>query len=107
MTHSLITRRGVLSGAAATGALVAGGSFKAHAADTVVGFVYVGSRTDFGWNQSHAVAAAALKKIPGIKVVEEENVPETAAVAKTMESLITLDGARSSSARRSVTSIRS
>ena len=63
MTHSLITRRGVLSGAAATGALVAGGSFKAHAANTVVGFVYVGSRTDFGWNQSHAVAAAALKKI--------------------------------------------
>ena len=29
----------------------------------------------------------------GMKIVEEENVPETAAVAKTMESLITLDGA--------------
>ena len=29
-------------------------------------------------------AAAELKKMPGIKVVEEENVPETAAVQKTM-----------------------
>ena len=93
MTHTLTTRRGVLSGAAATSALIASGSFKARAADTVVGFIYVGSRADFGWNQSHAVAAAALKQIPGMKVVEEENVPETAAVAKTMKSLITLDGA--------------
>ena len=65
MTHTLTTRRGVLSGAAATSALIASGSFKAHAADTVVGFIYVGSRADFGWNQSHAVAAAALKQIPG------------------------------------------
>ena len=35
----------------------------------------------------------ALKNIPGITVVEEENVPETDAVAKTMESMIKLDGA--------------
>jgi hypothetical protein len=46
MTHTLTTRRGVLSGAAATSALIASGSFKAHAADTVVGFIYVGSRAD-------------------------------------------------------------
>jgi hypothetical protein len=38
MTHTLTTRRGVLSGAAATSALIASGSFKAHAADTVIGF---------------------------------------------------------------------
>jgi basic membrane protein A and related proteins len=31
--------------------------------------------------------------LPGVKVLEEENVPETAAVAKTMESMIKLDGA--------------
>ena len=37
--------------------------------------------------------AAALKKMPGIKVVEEEKVPETDAVEKTMESMINLDGA--------------
>lgn len=93
MTHPLITRRGLLAGAGAAGALLATGSWKAMAADTTVGFIYVGARNDFGWNQSHAVAAAQLKGVPGIQVIEEENVPETAAVAKTMESMITLDGA--------------
>jgi basic membrane protein A len=46
--------------------------------------IYVGPRDDFGYNQAQAQAAAELKKMPGIKVVEEENVPETAAVQKTM-----------------------
>ena len=32
--------------------------------------------------------------MPGVKVVEEENVPETDAVSKTMESMINLDGAK-------------
>jgi basic membrane protein A and related proteins len=41
----------------------------------------------------HAAAAAALKKMPDIKVVEEEKVAETDACEKTMESMINLDGA--------------
>ncbi len=65
----------------------------ARAAEAIIGIVYVGPRDDFGWNQAHAVAAAALKTIPGVKVVEEENVPETDACSKTMESMINLDGA--------------
>ena len=52
-----------------------------------------GARDDFGWNQAHAVAIKALKEVPGVKVVEEENVPETDAVSKSMESMINLDGA--------------
>lgn len=91
MKYYQITRRGFMAGAAGS-ALVASG-MKAYAADTTVGFIYVGSRNDFGWNQSHAIAAASLKAMPGIKVIEEENVPETIAVAKTMESMVTLDGA--------------
>src|SRR5271156_6226065 len=63
------------------------------AADLTVGIVYVGARDDFGWNQAHAVAIKSLKEVPGVKVVEEENVPETDACAKTMESMINLDGA--------------
>jgi basic membrane protein A and related proteins len=59
-----------------------------------VGILYSGARDDYGWNQSHAVAARALKAVPGIKVVEEERVPETVAAAKTMESMIQLDGAK-------------
>ena len=65
----------------------------AFAADLTIGIIYVGSRDDYGWNQAHAVAAKALAEVPGVKVVEEENVPETIAVAKTMESMIELDGA--------------
>ena len=53
-----------------------------------VGVIYVGPRDDFGYNQSQAAAAAELKKMPGVKVVEEENVPETAAVTKTMTGMI-------------------
>lgn len=90
MTLSM-TRRGFVSATAAS--LVLASARRASAADTVVGFIYVGPRDDFGWNQSHAVAAAALKNTPGIKVVEEENVPETDAVAKTIESMIALDDA--------------
>ena len=65
----------------------------AFAADATVGFIYVGPKDDYGYNQAHAEGAAALKEIAGIKVVEEENVPETVDVQKTMESMINLDGA--------------
>ncbi|MBZ9938479.1 BMP family ABC transporter substrate-binding protein [Mesorhizobium sp. BR1-1-16] len=65
----------------------------AFAADLTIGIIYVGSRDDYGWNQAHAVAAKALAAVPGVKVVEEENVPETVAVSKTMESMVELDGA--------------
>lgn len=67
----------------------------ALAADPLtIGIVYVGARDDFGWNQAHAVGVKALRELPNVKVVEEENVPETDAVSKTMESMINLDGAK-------------
>ena len=58
-----------------------------------VGLIYVGPRDDFGWNQAHAVAAKELRKVPGVKVVEEENVPENTAVRKTLEAMVQTDGA--------------
>ncbi|EJL54403.1 putative ABC-type transport system, periplasmic component/surface lipoprotein [Rhizobium sp. CF122] len=58
-----------------------------------VGFIYVGPKDDYGYNQAHAEGAAALKALPGVTIVEEENVPETVDVQKTMESMINLDGA--------------
>lgn len=92
MTTHQISRRGIVGGAA--GMLLLGSATqRALAADTTVGFIYVGPRADFGWNQSHAVAAAQLKQLRGIKVIEEESVSETIAVAKTMESMINLDSA--------------
>mgnify|MGYP001132465306 CR=1 FL=1 len=59
-----------------------------------VGVIYVGPRDDFGYNQAQAQAAAEVKKLPGVKVVEEENVPETTAVQKTMTGMIAQDGAK-------------
>ena len=90
-----LSRRRMLQGSAAgiLGLAAGGLPLKARAAGLTVGIVYVGPRDDFGWNQAHAVAAAALKEVPGVTVVEEENVPETIACAKSMESMINLDGA--------------
>ncbi len=88
-----ISRRSLLQGSAAFAAGAAIGIRPAAAADMTIGFIYVGSRDDYGYNQSHAIGAAALKKIKGLKVVEEEKVPETDAVEKTIESMINLDGA--------------
>jgi simple sugar transport system substrate-binding protein len=61
--------------------------------EITIGFVYVGPKTDYGYNQAHAQGAAVLAKMPGVKVREEEMVPETMAVQKTMESMINLDKA--------------
>jgi simple sugar transport system substrate-binding protein len=57
------------------------------------GFIYVGPKGDYGYNQAHAEGAAVVAARPGVKIREEENVPETEAVEKTMESMIELDGA--------------
>lgn len=94
MSIAMISRRSLLKAGAAgfaAGALPFGIA-KAQA-DVILGIVYVGPKDDFGWNQAHAVSVAALKELPGITVVEEENVPETDAVSKSMESMINLDGA--------------
>ncbi|HEY3498211.1 MAG TPA: BMP family ABC transporter substrate-binding protein [Polyangiaceae bacterium] len=59
-----------------------------------VGFVYVGPKDDYGYNQAHHEGAVAVSKLAGIKIREEEKVPETMDVQKTMESMINLDGAK-------------
>src|SRR5690349_2182085 len=56
-----------------------------------IGFIYVGPRDDFGYNQAHAQGAKAIAKLPGVTVLEEERVPETMDVQRTMESMINLD----------------
>jgi basic membrane protein A len=89
-----LSRRQLLLGGSALGVAAALTPLRhAHAATTTVGFIYVGPRDDYGYNQAHAEGAAALKKMAGVKVVEEERIPETVQVEKTMESMINLDGA--------------
>jgi basic membrane protein A and related proteins len=97
MAPRALSRRHAMSGAAALGAgaaLATALPFRpAFAAGMTVGFIYVGPHDDFGYNQAHAQGAAAVKKMPDVKVLEEENVPEDVAVTKTMESMIQQDGA--------------
>jgi basic membrane protein A and related proteins len=63
--------------------------------ELVVGFIYVGPKDDYGYNQAHAEGAAAMAaNVPGIKLVEEASVPETTAVAEAMRSMIEIDGAK-------------
>ena len=87
-----LSRRTLLKGTA--GAALAAGIRPAQAKkELVIGFIYVGPKDDYGYNQAHAEGAASLKSIPGLRITEEERVPETDDVEKTMQSMIELDGA--------------
>jgi len=89
--RTLLKRLGM---AGAFGALAPLGARRALAADKIiVGVIYVGPRDDYGYNQAQAQAAAAIKKLPGVSVVEQEKVPETTDVQKTMGSMIEQDAA--------------
>jgi len=96
MQQFKVNRRDSLKSLAALGAVATLGGWGAEARaqkPITVGVIYVGPRDDYGYNQAHAAAAAELRKMPGVKLVEEENVPETAAVQKTMTGMIVQDGA--------------
>jgi basic membrane protein A and related proteins len=92
-----IDRRQMLRVLAAAGVAAAAGplvrSAQAAMDKLVIGVIYVGPRDDYGYNQAQAQAAAAIKKMPGVTVVEQEKVPETTDVQKTMGSMIEQDGA--------------
>jgi basic membrane protein A len=95
LAADLMRRRLLAGGALAGASLALPGALRTAFAQSpiTVGIIYVGPRDDFGYNQAHAEAAAQLKKLAGVKVVEEENVPETQAVQKTMQGMISQDGA--------------
>jgi basic membrane protein A len=90
-----LTRRRLVQGvgAGATLAALAPSRPALAAKDLTIGFIYVGPKDDYGYNQAHAEGAATLKTMPGITVTEEERVPESDDVEKTMQSMIQLDGA--------------
>jgi basic membrane protein A and related proteins len=96
MNLTSTNRRNSLKSLAALGAAGTLGAWSTRASaqkPITMGVIYVGPRDDYGYNQAHAQAAAEMKKMPGVKVVEEENVPETAAVQKTMTGMIVQDSA--------------
>jgi basic membrane protein A len=76
-----LDRRKVLEGVGALGAsalLQATLPIRlARAGELVAGFVYIGPRLDWGWNESHAVAALALEGVPHAGVVQADYLPES------------------------------
>jgi len=84
-----------LSALGVAGALASVGIKPVYAAAKVkMGFIYVGPRDDYGYNQSHFEGKSAVAKMDWVKAFDEEKVPETIEVQKTMESMINLDGAQ-------------
>jgi basic membrane protein A and related proteins len=104
-----LTRRRVIKGVAALGAGSLASAIlpirSARAADLTVGFVYIGPRDDWGWNQSFADATRPLSALPNVEVVEAGYLPESTdyasgkqspeadAYAKELEELVSPDGA--------------
>jgi simple sugar transport system substrate-binding protein len=93
MVEAILNRRRLLQATAGAAALGATRGAQAAPKPVTIGFIYVGPKNDYGYNQAHAEGAAAIKSMPGIKIIEEERVPETDDVEKTMQSMIQLDGA--------------
>ncbi|MEA2227272.1 MAG: basic rane protein, partial [Solirubrobacteraceae bacterium] len=63
-------------------------SSKAKGHETI-GFLYVGPHNDYGYNQAAYQGSLAVKKaFPNAKILEAENVPETAEAERVMEKMI-------------------
>ena len=65
------------------------GTLPTAAAPLTVGAIYVGSTNDYGYNRSMHDGLVVMKEaIPGTRLLEAENVPETAEAERVMESMI-------------------
>ncbi|HVB49925.1 MAG TPA: BMP family ABC transporter substrate-binding protein [Burkholderiales bacterium] len=82
MKHRTFTLVAALGLAASLGAQPA-------LADTSVGFVYVGAKTDGGYNEAQEAGREYVQKtLKGVKTNELENIPENAQVTQAMERMI-------------------
>lgn len=108
--HVPFNRRAVIRGLLATGAFGATSRLWAGCTSTsqpsqpsptatglktiTMGFIYVGPKDDYGYNQAHAEGKAGVGQLNGVKTVEEASIPETAAVQETMRNMIQEEGAQ-------------
>jgi simple sugar transport system substrate-binding protein/basic membrane protein A len=53
-----------------------------------VGFIYVGPKDDFGYNQAAYEGSVAMEEELGVEVLQAENVPETAESEQVMQDMI-------------------
>ncbi|HTL88085.1 MAG TPA: BMP family ABC transporter substrate-binding protein [Leptolyngbya sp.] len=59
----------------------------------VIGFIFVGPKDDFGYNQAHYQGEESLKSLKTIKTVDQASVPETTEVQEVMRNMIDQDKA--------------
>ncbi len=94
---TLLIALAIMAGCQATPASTASSSAASAAqpADTAVaktftvGVLHVGAITDAGYNQAHHEGIMEMEKnLPQVKVIEAENVPESADAERVMESMI-------------------
>jgi basic membrane protein A len=73
-----------------TGSSSSGGTTAAPGKDSKkVGFIFVGPKDDYGYNQAAYDGSQAVKKaFPGVEVLTAENVPEDDNATRVMESMI-------------------
>jgi basic membrane protein A len=86
-----MTRSGILAAAwgALLAVLVASPVLAQDKPPLIVGAIYVGSVNDYGYNRSMKDGLEEMKRnIPGLKLIEAENVPETAESERVMEGMI-------------------
>jgi basic membrane protein A and related proteins len=56
---------------------------------TTVGFIMVGNRADYGYNQAvYSASQKVAQAVPNIKVITADNIPENASVTQTMLSMV-------------------
>lgn len=112
--HPYVTRRQIIRGLLATAAFgatsklwtgcsTAGNTTSGETSNSTaevsatqpitIGFIYNAPKDDYGWNQAQAMGAAAIASLPGIKIIEQESVPETKEVQEVMRNMIDQDGA--------------
>lgn len=107
---SRVSRRQVIRGLLATGAFGAtsklwtgctpasntatttASSPAAAGKELVMGFIYVGPKDDFGYNQAHFLGKEGLKSL-NVKTVDQASVPETTEVQEAMRNMIEQDKA--------------
>ncbi len=95
--HYTLTRRSLLKGMGSVSLLGLFGSRMRYAnagSKVNMGFIYVGPRDDFGYNQAHFEGKSGVASQAWVNAFDQESVPETVEVQKAMESMINLDGAQ-------------
>ncbi|HVX20015.1 MAG TPA: BMP family ABC transporter substrate-binding protein [Acidimicrobiales bacterium] len=92
------TFRRLLAGAAALAMALPGvvavtasstGTAGAATGKTVVGFIMVGSRADYGYNQAvYEGSQSVAKTMKNVKVITADNIPENESVTQTMQAMV-------------------